>query len=277
MKVDYLSDLHLNHWINRNQPLEDQEQKTRALINQLIHNKQGEVLVIAGDFGKWNIHSYWVLEECSKQYERVYFTLGLHDLYLKSTDDTYRDFEERVNELFEMIAHLDNVKLLSKTVDTYKGKVFAGDILWYQPEGKEWDYLLYPERHPRKMSQEGISIKEHFKEMCKESMGWYNSLENEKIDVFVSYFPPTYCSCVDMRHSIYFTDTLRKIKLPFLASKNWICGHHHMNISTEIDETVMYMNCFGFPDDYSHYMNRKSAEKIIEEDIGTFGIRTIEI
>lgn len=60
------------------------EKRTREIVNRLISNGNGEVLVIAGDFTEWNQQTLWVLDEAAKQYEKVYFTYGNHDLYLLS-------------------------------------------------------------------------------------------------------------------------------------------------------------------------------------------------
>lgn len=84
MKIDYVSDLHINHWIPWSNNQLKWEKRTRKIVNRLISNGNGEVLIIAGDFTEWNQQAIWVLDEVAKQYEKVYFTYGNHDLYLLS-------------------------------------------------------------------------------------------------------------------------------------------------------------------------------------------------
>lgn len=70
MKIDYVSDLHINHWIPWNNNQIKWEKRTREIIRRLISNGNGEVLIIAGDFTEWNQQTLWVLDEVAKQYER---------------------------------------------------------------------------------------------------------------------------------------------------------------------------------------------------------------
>ncbi|MEC3034865.1 metallophosphoesterase, partial [Bacillus thuringiensis] len=138
MKIDYASDLHANHWMLWTNNQMKWESRTRELTRKLIENGNGEVLILPGDFSEWNQQSLWILDEAAKHYERVYFTVGNHDMYLISGSQKkkYKDSIGRINELIEKASEIPNVVPLVKNVDTYKGKVFAGDVLWYIPKSQ---------------------------------------------------------------------------------------------------------------------------------------------
>lgn len=274
MKVDYVSDLHFNHWMYWSQNHIKWEKNTRELVNRLLRNKTGEILVLAGDFSEWNCQTVWILDECSKYYERVYFTYGNHDLYLisKSQKKKYDDSMGRLYELVDKVKYLENVVPLIKTVDEYKGKVIAGDVMWYLPKTiADWDFFMNCSNDSNYISTKGYSVKDTVRKMWKESMDWYDTLEDIKIDLFVSHVPP-----VHNPESNYGQNSVYMVEVPFLAAENWICGHDHSQSVFEKAGTKFYMNCIGYPSEHK----KVSVNKIpndVTDNIKTFDLKTLEI
>ena len=66
LKVDYVSDLHINHYVKFTNHQEKWESQTREWTRNLLKDSTGEVLVLAGDFSEWNNQSKWFIEECAK-------------------------------------------------------------------------------------------------------------------------------------------------------------------------------------------------------------------
>lgn len=276
MKIDHFSDIHINHWVPFNANQLKWEARSREFVRRLIQKKEGNVLVIAGDFSEMNIQTVWVLDECSKHYEMVYWTFGNHDLYLLSKRDGKRydlNSLNRVQEVIEKTAHLSNVVPLIQSTHEYKGVRFAGDALWYLPKTME-DWEFY-----RNVSNDSAYI--HHAEawnrddvprlLYKSSADWYDTLENEKIDVMVTHVPPVHPSI-----SPYSPNGCYHSTVPFLASANWICGHSHLQGTFEKAGTTFHMNCIGYP---SQYARAKAYEIPLEDvdDVLKLDVQTFEI
>ncbi|PXA12944.1 hypothetical protein DD899_13180, partial [Staphylococcus pseudintermedius] len=74
MNISYISDLHIDHWVKHNNNQIKHEKQVKEFINNLIEKsnlKIKEALVIAGDISHYNKITMWVLEEFSKQFDKV--------------------------------------------------------------------------------------------------------------------------------------------------------------------------------------------------------------
>lgn len=270
MIIDYASDLHFNHWMLWTTNQMKWENRTRELTRRLIKNGNDEVLILAGDFSEWNIQTLWILEECSKHYEKVYWTFGNHDLYIisKSQKKKYSDSIGRLNELIDITSHIENVVPLIKNTDIYKGKVFAGDAMWYLPKTQEdWSFYRGSSNDSRYININGCTIDDVPRRLYKDSMDWYDTLENEKIDVFVSHVPPVHPPI-----SNYPPNGCYMTTVPFINAKHWICGHDHMKGEFEKSEVKFHMNAIGYADHYKGY-----EKNSIPDDSIDFGVRSFEI
>ena len=244
MKIDYISDLHINHYVHFKHNQLKWEKVTREWTRELLATKEGEVLILSGDFSEWNQQSKWFLEECSNHYERVYFTVGNHDYYIMSRNqlNKYGNSKQRVIQLIDDVSHLENVIALDGYVDTYKSVVFAGHPLWYKLE-TEFERYWYKENSndSRKIFyQEGC--KESHELLYEEAMTFYESLDGMKIDVFVSHIPP-----MDPPFSNYPYNACYVAPVPFLVGKHWVCGHQHVCGEFELHGTQFHMNPLGYP------------------------------
>lgn len=275
MKVDYVSDLHFNHWMTWIDNQLKWEKRTRDLTNRLIGNGNGEVLIIAGDFGEWNCQALWILDEASKHYERVYFTYGNHDLYLlsKNQKKKYRDSIGRLEEFVEKASKIKKVVPLIKSVDTYKGKVFAGDMMCYLPKTlKDWQFFKEVSNDSNYIIINGYTRENGIRKMWKESQDWYESIENINIDVFVSHVPP-----VHNPFSPFEPNMLYMVDVPYINANNWVCGHDHIQNKFTKAGVNFYMNAIGYPQHYDKYPSRNA---IPEQDVDTyksFELKTFEI
>lgn len=275
MKVDFVSDLHFNHWMQWINNQSKWEQRTRALTQRLIENGNGEVLVIAGDFGEWNCQALWILEECAKHYERVYFTYGNHDLYLlsKSQRKKYGDSINRLNELIEKASQIDNVVPLVKTVDIYKGKVFAGDMMCYLPKSfEDWQYFRETSNDSNYIFINGYTREDGIRKMWKESQDWYDTIEDTKLDVFVSHVPP-----IHNPYSPFEPNTLYMVDVPYINADNWIFGHDHYQKQFKKAEINFHTNAIGYPMHYDYYLRRNTIPEDVVDTYKKFELKTFEI
>lgn len=245
MLVDYVSDLHVNHYVRWDTNQIKWEKRTREWIRKLIENGNGEVLVLAGDFSEWNIQSLWVLDECSKYYNRIYFTFGNHDLYLisKTQKRKYGDSLGRLNELIKKAKQIPNVVPLIKNTDVYKGKTFAGDTMWYLPKTQEdWSFYREVSNDSNYIFINGHTIDDIPRRLWKDSMDWYDTIENVEVDVFVSHVPP-----IHLKTSQFEPNGCYMTNVPFINAKHWICGHMHEQGEFKKIGVKFYMNAIGYP------------------------------
>lgn len=84
MNIDYVSDLHLDFYIEPEGNQQNYTAKTRGFLQQLLPVMPAEVLVIAGDLSHFNQQSYETLQFFSEHYKQVFFVFGNHDYYLIS-------------------------------------------------------------------------------------------------------------------------------------------------------------------------------------------------
>lgn len=275
MKIDYVSDLHFNHWMKWTVNQIKWENRTRQLTRRLIENGNGEVLVIAGDFGEWNCQALWILDEASKHYDKVFFTYGNHDLYLlsKRIQRRYGDSIGRVNNLITEASKIPNVTPLVKSVEEYKGVTFAGDVMWYLPKSVEdWTFFLDESNDSEYIKLMGQSKGHGVISMWKESMNFYKSTKNIPIDVFISHVPP-----VHNKYSPHKPNTCYMVDVPFINVKHWISGHDHFQNQFTQDGTTFFTNAIGYPHEYDKV---KKVNEIPQYEVDTyksFDIKTFEV
>lgn len=252
MKIDYVTDLHINHWIPFQMNQLKWEKRTRDFVKRLLRKGNGEVLLLGGDFSEMNTQTLWVFDECAKHYERVYWTFGNHDLYLLSKNDNkkYKHHSlNRVQELIEKTAHLENVVPLVKSVETYKGITFAGDALWYLPKTlQDWEFYKNVSKDSSYIHHnEAWGMEDVARLLYKGSADWYDTLEGQEIDVMLTHVPP-----VHPKLSQYPANAIYHSPVPYLSANHWVCGHDHLQGTFEKAGTHFYMNAIGYPDAYEH-------------------------
>lgn len=252
MNIDYISDIHANHHVFFKEEQREWERSTREFANRLIDTDSvKDVLVVAGDISDWSKQVFWILDEFTKTYNIVFVVLGNHDYYLISNEDIekYNSCSFRKIEMLkDMLSKNKKIQLLDKSVVEYNGKVFAGDTMWYYPNDihdqyfynfhmSDRQYILVNNDSPSKR----LTL-ELLKQMNKEALDWYMTLEDKEIDVFVSHSPP-----VNNPKSPYSYNECFVTPVPFLVSKHWITGHQHTRYNFELGDTNFYMNPLGYP------------------------------
>lgn len=175
LEADFISDLHLDFYINEVYSLED-------FINKMlleIEGKKYEVLVIGGDISHKNDLSYCFLESVSKIWEDVLVIPGNHEWYLQKKD------EDRYAELVESMSHFSNIHFLMDKVEIFEksGVKFAGTMMMYNLEDSieflKWrgimnDAKFISREYANKRNKKDV---EYYKKVCS------------KVDVFISHVP----------------------------------------------------------------------------------------
>lgn len=244
MKIDIISDIHVDSYVPYNDELE-----IIKFIEEICEGKNADVLVIAGDISEYSEQVLWVLEAFSEEYEKVFFTYGNHDMYVKTgyiEDKGYKYSEDKIEDILNKTLEIENVVPLFKSTYTYKGKVFAGDILYAMPRNKK-DELFYKEMY---QDSKYIKLKDHYgayntsEELYKQSLKWLGSLGDKEIDVMITHIPPTY-----NKLSQHPPNTCYYVEVNTKNVKHWIFGHDHTRGRFEKNGTMFYTNSFGYPNE----------------------------
>lgn len=138
MKINYLSDIHMDFHVPFQKNQEKWEQRTREWIRDKIENHtkdKQELVAIAGDISHYNNQSYWVIDEFRKQYDFVFVTLGNHDYYLVSKNQQKKYKNSSFFRTMELIEWFKGSNVYINTpMIGLSGKVIQLLPMWYPIE-----------------------------------------------------------------------------------------------------------------------------------------------
>ena len=144
LNIDYVSDLHLTHYISKNESITKIDKLVQDKISMQV---KGDILVVAGDIDEDINRVSELLYSCSKYYKKVIFVLGNHEYYIPVikyiyTDPMAKEYNynsmNKVYRLNEIFKDNNDIIILDKTNNTkglytYNTFLLAGDTLWYKP------------------------------------------------------------------------------------------------------------------------------------------------
>ena len=285
MKIDYISDLHIDMYFDAHKLLS--EEAFRELFEDIIldygRRTPGDVLVIAGDLGHSNEQNQSMLHILQKRYyKHIVFVLGNHDYYLTEDLDAseYKDSFDRVNAMRAWASKQKHIHCLDGTVVEIDGIRFGGCDGWY-----DGTYAYRHFEHNSYLPKESVladlwrtanidpkRIKgvKHFKQLWE--------IERKKIhqvyrncDIMVTHTNPS----IKKEHSVesvrenktnaFFTfDGLGYAKSG--SMKYWIFGHTNTVNSYEAYGVKFVCNPIGYDD--GSYMGDWSKIRSIEMEKG---------
>lgn len=84
MKVDYVSDLHLNHWVLFKPNQTKLSKSVYSFLDEVFSSKDedSEILILGGDYSEYNSYTEWMINYVSKLYDKVIIIFGNHDFIL---------------------------------------------------------------------------------------------------------------------------------------------------------------------------------------------------
>lgn len=256
MNIDYISDLHINHYVPFIHNQIKWQKRTVAFVESvLLIDNPSDILIIAGDFSEQNQQTIWTIETFAKYYKNVIIVFGNHDLYLlsKNQEKKYKnDSRNRTKQIVDYFSDHKHIHVLDNEIVTINGKTFAGSKLWYNPktEDGKWFY--------NNISNDSQYIKikhtiSNYKPLHETDMAFYQSLIDSQthVDVMITHVPPIVISeNTDDAYNECYTSPV-----PSLIAPIWVCGHQHINYSFEKDGTQFHMNPMGYP-------NERTTKKI---------------
>lgn len=243
MKVDYFSDIHVNHWVGK---FEDVvwERKTKTFLRSMTGLGSGDVIIFAGDFSEYNKQTIWILEVLSELYEKVFFVFGNHDYYI--IDGQFETSFDRIKDIELKINHLRNISCLNNKAVHHKGYTFAGSTLWYALKTPfDWQYYNSFSMDSKYIVGKQSEYKDHVQDMLHvKDKRWYKSMYNTQIDVMVSHLPP-----INPPFAVHKPNPLFYTEVDFLLAKHWVFGHQHLEGTFEKAGTNFYVNDIGYPNE----------------------------
>lgn len=278
MKIDFLSDIHLDFWVKELNPQSPKFKKQMETLINIIYNKalvKGDVLVIAGDIGHSNQQTMYFLIEMKKFYKEIIVTFGNHDMYLLSNSmvSKYKaKSENRLKELKEICEGLD-IHFLDGNIVNIDGIKFGGTGSWYNlPTSQDiqsWKKVMNDSRR----IYNGYAMQSYgmYQSYSQPSTNWDTQKfwENEKTklidiaekgcDVFVTHVglnEPTVEEGMNPKYEndpyniFYYTSNIELLKKS--GCKLHIHGHTHQPLDYKKDGVRIICQALGYPSENSY-------------------------
>ncbi len=259
MQIDYLSDLHIDKYVDKNELLEDR--KFDELFDPIItkdNRRVGDVLVIAGDLGINNNQNLRLLKFLKSYYSNIICVLGNVDYHLvdSSMVEKYKTSFKRVEEMRMLINKEKNLYCLNGNSVEIDGIRFGGADSWYDGSYNDLKEKFNYETmndfwKARTDDAKYIYGVEYFDDIY--------SMEEKKVRIayaesdvmithvspakLISYIPDKYLSVIA---SFYTFDGWC---LRYDGAKHWIFGHFHEAIEYQFPNSECLCKCnpFGLP------------------------------
>lgn len=273
MKIDYISDLHIDFWFEKEKALTEEVLKISYIHKNIFHNAEGEILLIAGDLGHYNHQNIEFLELLLKVYgyKHIFFVLGNHDYYTiaKERERFKADSSLRIKELKDMLLCHKNITLLDGQICDYQGIKIGGCGMWY--DGR------YAQQLNLKLSSEALLELWQTKMMdaIHINISDFIQLYNEEIIKLRNIYDKSDIILTHINPSISPSHTLRKytldVKNGFYSfngeyyvqnshARWWIFGHIHQSLEYTIGTTKVKANPLGYPHENTLTAKLKSFE-----------------
>ncbi len=275
MKIDILSDIHIDFYIKEKNP---SNKKMKIQIEKFIKNISsvdnliGDVLIIAGDLGHFNQQIFVFLELMKENYKEIIVVSGNHDMYLISNnqiDKHKAKSHNRLNELKNICKEL-NVYFLDGNVVDIDGIKFGGTSSWYElktPEDiRQWKKVMNDNNY----IYDGYSVQPYglYQSYPQASNNWdpikFYEEEQEKLkhiqekgcDIFITHVglnEPTkeegmfYEYIGDPNNAFYYTDDIKILKNSNCSIH--IHGHTHQNLDYTKEGVRIICHPLGYPEE----------------------------
>lgn len=241
MRIDYISDLHLDFHIPYSKDPQILYETTTAFLASMLPEKLGDVLVIAGDLSHYNQQSVMMLTYFAEHYPHVIGVLGNHDYYVIPKQHHLYEQSSRkcVDELKHLLQHAQNIHLLERFDTIFiDGKTFAGATNWYALE--DYDEIQFFKKHLNDsvliqdfdIRQEHLMEKEAFEQL-------------KHVDVCITHVPPIFIESHERHGSAHcFIHPID------LRADYYIFGHCHEQCVYERVGWQFYINALGYPKEH---------------------------
>ena len=264
MKIDIISDIHLDFWISPKNNQMKQYKNIEFFIKNKLSIKKGEVLFIAGDIGHYNKQNKIFIELLSKLYKRLFITWGNHDLYL-ITGNIRKKYKTSLDRMFEFMQDcnsLENVIFLNGEVIEYNNCKIFGSGLWYKAKNlKKWQqsmsdasYIVMNDGYfDFDIDSYGKKRKYHFNPNKLYETELLKLKNLKSADIILSHVPPLLPPQKNQDpYDCYYHFNGEKFIEKF-KTKLWIFGHLHNSYDFYYKNTRFISNALGYPNENKEF------------------------
>ncbi len=265
MKVDILSDLHLDFYYRSNIiTTKDVTTLFAPILTQNNSRELGDVLIVAGDIGHYNEQNIEVLIILQKKYyNNIICVLGNHDYYLSNMiqEDEYEmNSFNRAKEMRNLINSREGLHCLDGNVVEINGVKFGGCDGWYNNSYLKAYYPL-SSFSQKSMNQMWANCMHSDFKFIK-GISNYNDIfqiEQPKIeavykncDIMITHINPSYLNSnngkkLKQQQSNTFFCFNGHNYLEKGNMKYWIFGHTHREINYNMYDVDCICNPMGYP------------------------------
>jgi len=259
MKIDYISDVHLDFYVKLKN-LSKTEKQLKLLINKILPDEPSEVLIIAGDLSHYNHLTIKFLTLLKEIYKEIYFVLGNHDMYLVSGSQKkiYGNSISRIIDLEDRVKELEDVFLLRGEVKNILGTdiKIGGCMGWYQIHGfidvERWRQVSNDSRMiyiSNYKFQQNYWLENYEKDQAQK----LKDIAEEGCDILVTHVPQIpwnsehgnskYIGSPD--NIFYWNNRFNLIK--DINPKVYVFGHTHDNYNFKLNDIEFKCNPLGYP------------------------------
>ena len=280
MKVDYISDLHVDHTFVKVEGVN--ERGIRRVYDDVFRTKDSDILIIAGDTANSVVIGAEFIKQATELYgyKRVFVVTGNHEMYMtsQSQDSRYKTSYNKLKVFKDSFKGCPHISVLDGEVEEYKGIVFGGAMGWYDTSYDDNVYQKMPHMYSMKST---IPINKYWQQVMNDSRfikpitGDYrdiSTIERAKVvkaittgpDVMITHICPiTSDSMVHSQYKGTRDNTFYMFDGEELVEeykpKFWIYGHQHISMSTKAYDTELLINPHGYPNE-----NRRPQVKTFE-------------
>jgi predicted phosphodiesterase len=276
MKINFVSDIHLDFWIKEK---DTSTLKFNVKLEDFVFNIlqptpdcKNEILVIAGDTGHYNQQTKALLTMLKGMYKEILIVFGNHDMYLVSNSQVSKYNSKSTNRLQELQEICEELEIyyLDGNVVEIDGVKFGGTGSWYnlttEWEKDTWNKVM----NDSNLIYDGYAVQSYgmYQSYSQPSNNWnpikfYDKekaklirIAEEKCDVFITHMglheplesegmAPEY---LDDEHNIFYYTNNEEL-LEKSGCKVHIFGHTHQSLDFDMNGIRMLCNPLGYKSD----------------------------
>ncbi len=261
MKIEIVSDIHLDFWVNHKANTYKQKRLIKNFINNVIKISGADILVIAGDLGHYNSQNILFLEELTPYYKYILLTWGNHDLYLvsKRQESLYKTSFNRLKDFKNKLLKYSNIYFLDGDLVEIENLKIWGSGLWYKVE-KELMPFWIKEMNDASFIKEDYIFRNEITSYGKKKIYKFNPNilykkeiqklnQIDKVDIIITHIPPILLEDKNKIYNFYFFNGEEYL----IKSKYWFFGHLHKSYNLKIKNTKLISSPLGYPKENKNF------------------------
>ena len=222
---------------------------------------KAKYLFLAGDICTiTNTFFYPFMDYCSKNWEKIFYTPGNHEFYIKKKNynELLYEYKHKLNERYQNIFFIDNeVVKLNDDIDVYGSTFWTKSPFARTYEAKQhindFNMISYFNQSKGHVVDLDIGYINKLSETSYNKLKQYLN-NSTNITIVMTHFPPIRIGTTDtfnlgnfIKKKSYFAwpdETINDLNLTSVPL--WISGHTHWSYDININETRFLSNQLGF-------------------------------